>query len=189
MRALTLQHAEALAGLTLAQLFRKGAPVVYGSFSSNVDMKSGAPLFGTPEHMKATLGTGQLARFIGLPWRAGGGAASNTPDVQAAQENGLVVSGSVLAEATVLIHAAGWLEDGLSLSFEKLITDVDVLQSIAEMCTPTPADDAAIAFAAIEDVQPGGHFFATAHTMARYITTFYQPLVTDATNSGTRTDA
>ena len=75
--------------MTLAQLTRKGAPVVYGSFSSNVDMKSGAPLFGTPEHMKATIGTGQLARHIGLPWRAGGGSASNAPDVQAAQENGL----------------------------------------------------------------------------------------------------
>jgi trimethylamine---corrinoid protein Co-methyltransferase len=187
--ALTLQHAEALAGLTLAQLTRKGAPVVYGSFSSNVDMKSGAPLFGTPEHMKATIGTGQLARHIGLPWRAGGGSASNAPDVQAAQENGLSLWGSVLAGATVLIHAAGWLEGGLSISFEKLITDVDVLQTIAEMCTPTPGDDAAIAYAAIEDVQPGGHFFATEHTMSRYKTAFYEPLVTDATNFGTWTEA
>jgi trimethylamine--corrinoid protein Co-methyltransferase len=109
--------------------------------------------------------------------------------VQAAQENGLAVWGSVLAGATVLIHAAGWLEGGLSVSFEKLITDVDVLQSIAEMCTPTPGDDAAIAYAAIEDVQPGGHFFATEHTMARYKTAFYQPLVTDATNFGTWTEA
>jgi trimethylamine--corrinoid protein Co-methyltransferase len=89
----------------------------------------------------------------------------------------------------VLIHAAGWLEGGLSISFEKLITDVDVLQTIAEMCTPTPGDDAAIAYTAIEDVQPGGHFFATEHTMARYKTAFYEPLVTDATNFGTWSEA
>ena len=109
--------------------------------------------------------------------------------MQAAQENGLSLWGSVLAGATVLIHAAGWLEGGLSVSFEKLITDVDVLQTIAEMCTPTPGDDAAIAYAAIEDVQPGGHFFATEHTMARYKTAFYEPLVTDATNFGTWSEA
>jgi trimethylamine--corrinoid protein Co-methyltransferase len=187
--ALTLQHAEALAGITLAQLARPGAPVVYGSFSSNVDMKSGAPLFGTPEHMKATLGTGQLARLIGLPWRSGGGSASNLPDVQAAQENGLALWGSVLAGATVLIHAAGWLEGGLSVSFEKLITDADVLQTIAEMCTATPGDEASIAYDAIADVQPGGHFFATDHTMTRYRTAFYEPLVTDASNFGTWTEA
>lgn len=187
--ALTLQHAEALAGITLAQLARAGAPVVYGSFSSNVDMKSGAPLFGTPEHMKATLGTGQLARMIRLPWRSGGGSASNLPDVQAAQENGLALWGAVLAGATVLIHAAGWLEGGLSVSFEKLVTDADVLQTIAEMCVATPGDEAAIAYAAIADVQPGGHFFATEHTMARYRTAFYEPLVTDASNYGTWTEA
>ncbi len=187
--ALTLQHAEAMAGITLAQLTRAGAPIVYGSFASNVDMKSGAPLFGTPEHMKATLGTGQLTRLIGLPWRSGGGSASNLPDVQAAQENGLALWGSVLAGATVLIHAAGWLEGGLSVSFEKLITDTDVLQTIAEMCVTTPGDEAAIAYAAIADVQPGGHFFATEHTMSRYRTAFYEPLVTDASNFGTWTEA
>jgi len=182
--ALTLQHAEALAALTLAQLVRPGAPVVYGSFSSNVDMKSGSPAFGTPEHVKATLGAGQLARYIGLPWRSGAGSASPAPDVQAAQETLFGLWGSVLAGATVCIHAAGWLEGGLSVSFEKWITDVEALQTLAELCSATPQDDDAIGFDAIAEVAPGGHFFAAQHTMSRYRTAFYEPLVADLSNHG-----
>ncbi|RWP51701.1 trimethylamine methyltransferase family protein [Mesorhizobium sp.] len=187
--ALTLQHAEALAGLTLAQIVRPGAPVVYGSFSSNVDMKSGAPAFGTPEHIKATLGAGQLARFTGLPWRSGGGSAANISDAQAAHETQFALWGSVLAGATVCIHAAGWLEGGLSVSFEKLITDVEALQTVAELCAATPGDEDAIGFEAIAEVQPGGHFFSAGHTMARYRTAFYEPLVADWSNFGNWTQA
>jgi trimethylamine---corrinoid protein Co-methyltransferase len=187
--ALTLQHAEALAGITLAQIVRKGAPVVYGSFSSNVDMKSGAPAFGTPEHFKATLGSGQLARFLGLPWRAGGGSAGPSADAQAANETQMGLWGSVLAGATVLIHSAGWLEGGLSFSYEKMITDLEVLQTIAELCTQTPGDTDAIGFDAIAEVNPGGHFFATAQTMAGYRDAFYAPLVADLSNFGNWTEA
>ena len=182
--ALTLQHAEALAGITLSQIVRKGAPVVYGSFSSNVDMKSGAPAFGTPEHVKATLGSGQLARFVGLPWRSGAGSASNTNDAQAAHETQFALWGSVLAGATICIHAAGWLEGGLSVSFEKVITDLEALQTFAELFAPTSGNMEEIGFGAIADVQPGGHFFSTQHTMDRYRTAFYPPLVADLSNFG-----
>lgn len=187
--ALALQHAEALAGLVLAQLSRPGAPVVYGSFSSNVDMKSGAPAFGTPEHVKATLGAGQLARHLGLPWRAGGGSAANISDAQAANETQFALWGAVLAGATVLVHAAGWLEGGLSLSYEKLITDIEVLQMMAELFTQTPGDTEAVAFEAIKEVQPGGHFFAAQHTMERYRSAFYEPFVADWSNFGSWKDA
>ncbi|TPK64556.1 trimethylamine methyltransferase family protein [Mesorhizobium sp. B2-4-19] len=187
--ALTLQHAEALAGLALAQIVHPGAPVLYGSFSSNVDMKSGAPAFGTPEHVKATLGAGQLARFIGLPWRSGAGSAANISDAQAAHESQFALWGSVLAGATVCVHAAGWLEGGLSVSFEKLITDIEAVQSIAELCAATPGDDDAIGFDAIAEVQPGGHFFSAGHTMARYRTAFYEPLVADWSNFGNWTQS
>ncbi len=182
--ALTLQHAEALAGLTLAQIARAGAPVVYGSFSSNVDMKSGSPAFGTPEHIKATLGAGQLARRLGLPWRSGAGAASPAPDVQGAQETMFGLWASLLGGATVAIHAAGWVEGGLSVSFEKWITDLEAVQTLAELCLATPDDDDAIGFDAIAEVAPGGHFFAAAHTMSRYRTAFYEPLVADLSNHG-----
>lgn len=187
--ALTLQHAEAMAGIALAQIARHGAPVVYGSFSSNVDMKSGAPAFGTPEHVKATLGAGQLARLLGLPWRSGGGSAANVSDAQAAHETQFALWGSTLAGATISIHSAGWIEGGLGFSYEKMITDVEALQTMAELCLPTPADDDDIGFEAIAEVQPGGHFFAAAHTMSRYRTAFYEPLVADWSNFGAWTKA
>lgn len=186
--ALTLSHAEALAAIALTQMVRQGAPVSYGTFTSNVDMKSGAPIFGTPEHLRASVGAGQLADLIGLPWRSASGSAANLGDAQAANETQFGVWGNLLAGATVIVHAAGWLEGGLTVSYEKLITDLEVLQSMAELCVPTPADAAARAVSALADVQPGGHFFGTTHTMERYQTEFYAPLVHDFSNFGTWTD-
>ncbi len=183
--AMTLSHAEALAAITLGQLVKPGAPVCYGTFTSNVDMKSGAPIFGTPEHFKASLAAGQLARHIGLPWRCASGSAANVGDVQGANETQFGTWGCLLAGATVTLHAAGWLEGGLTLSYEKLITDVEVLQMVAELCASTPAQDADIALDALAEVQPGGHFFGAEHTMSRYQTAFYEPLVADFANIGT----
>jgi trimethylamine--corrinoid protein Co-methyltransferase len=182
--ALTLQHAEALAAIALTQIARPGAPVMNGGFSSNVDMKSGSPAFGTPEHVKTVIGTGQLARRIGLPWRAGAGSASKVADAQGATETLMSVWGAVLAGATQIIHAAGWVEGGLSFSYEKLITDLDAVQSIAELCLPTTGTTDDIGFEAIAEIDPGGHFFAAAHTMSRYRSAFYEPLVADGTNFG-----
>ncbi|MCV2863396.1 trimethylamine methyltransferase family protein [Defluviimonas sp. WL0075] len=183
--ALVLQHAEALACITLAQLAKPGAPVSYGGFSSNVDMKSGAPAFGTPEHVKMQIGSGQLARLIGLPWRSAAGSASNTADVQAATENMMGLWGAMMANATLTVHAAGWLEGGLTFGYEKFILDVEALQTIAELCARPEADAAAMAYEAIAEVDPGGHFFAAAHTMDRYDRAFYTPLVADLGNFGT----
>jgi len=187
--ALTLQHGEALACIALAQLARPGAPVSYGGFSSNVDMKSGAPAFGTPEHVKMQLGSGQLARLIGLPWRSAAGSASNTADMQSATENIMGLWGALQANATLVVHSAGWLEGGLSFGYEKFINDVEALQVIAELCAETPADDAEIGLDALAEVEPGGHFFAAQHTMDRYETAFYNPLVSDLSNFGQWTDA
>ncbi|MGB1033920.1 MAG: trimethylamine methyltransferase family protein [Primorskyibacter sp.] len=186
--AMMLSHAEALAALTLTQLANAGAPVMYGTFTSNVDMKSGAPAFGTPEHFKASLIAGQLARMLGLPWRCASGSAANINDAQAANENQFAMWGCMLAGATLTIHAAGWLEGGLTVSFEKLITDTEVLNMMADMCRPTMASEADIAFEALREVDPGGHFFGCAHTMERYETEFYTPLVADWSNFGTWTE-
>lgn len=187
--AMTLSHAEALAAITLTQLAKPGAPVTYGTFTSNVDMKSGSPAFGTPEHFKASLAAGQLARLIGLPWRCAAGSAANAGDVQAANENQFGLWGCLLAGATVVIHAAGWLEGGLTVSYEKLITDLEVLQMVAEICAGAEAGAAEIGMDALAEVQPGGHFFAAGQTMARYETEFYQPLVADWSNFGTWEEA
>ncbi len=182
--ALTLQHAEAMAGITLAQLARPGAPVVYGSFCSSVDMRSGSPAFGTPEHVMGTLGSGQLARRLGLPWRASAGTGANTADAQAAHETHMSAWAAMMAGATIIIHSAGWLEGGLTFGYEKMILDIEMVQGLAELCHTAKVDAGELAFEALADVAPGGHFFATAHTMARYRTAFYEPLVSDRSNVG-----
>lgn len=147
-------------------------------------MKSGSPAFGTPEHVRATIGSGQLARHIGLPWRAAAGAASNTADAQAAQETAMGLWGAALGGATLTVHAAGWLEGGLTLGYEQFIIDIEAVQTFAELARPAPADAAALGFDAIAEVQPAGHFFSTAHTMERYQTAFYRPLLADLSNHG-----
>ena len=186
--ALTLSHAECMAGITLTQLAKKGAPVCYGSFISNVDMKSGAPAFGTPEQVKAALASGQMARHLGLPWRNSAGSAANINDAQAANENTMAAWGAMMAGCTVMVHGAGWLEGGLTVSLEKLITDLEVMQMLAELFVPVPADDAAIGFETIKEVDPGGHFFAATQTMENFTTAFYEPLVADWNNFGTWTE-
>lgn len=187
--ALVLQHAEALGAIALTQLARPGAPVSYGGFGSNVDMKSGAPAFGTPEHVRMSIGSGQLARHIGLPWRSAAGSASNAADMQAAGENHMALWAATLANATLTIHAAGWLEGGLTFGYEKFINDVEALQTLAELATPAETDPESLGWAALSDVGPGGHFFATQHTMDRYATAFYEPLVADLANFGTWSEA
>ncbi|MCK0151383.1 trimethylamine methyltransferase family protein [Marivita sp. S6314] len=187
--AITLSHAEALAAITLTQLTRPGAPICYGTFTSNVDMKSGAPAFGTPTHFQASLAAGQLARFIGMPWRSAAGSASNCNDVQAANENQFGLWGCLMAGATVVIHSAGWLEGGLSVSYEKLVTDAEVLNMVAELCAGRQAEADEIGFDnALLHVDPGGHFFAAPQTMERYNSEFYEPIVHDYANFGTWTE-
>ena len=180
--ALALQHAEALACITLSQTAQAGAPVAYGGFSSNVDMKSGAPAFGTPEHVKLSIGSGQLARHIGLPWRSAAGSSSNISDAQGASENAMGLWGAMMANATLVLHSAGWLEGGLTFGFEKFVNDVETLQMIAELCKKTPDDEGSLAWEALEAVEPAGHFFGTKHTLERYKDAFYAPLVADLSN-------
>ena len=180
--ALAQQNAEALAGIAFCQIVRPGSPVVYGGFTSNVDMKSGAPAFGTPEYMKAQIVGGQLARRYDLPYRTSNVCAANTVDAQAAYESVFSLWGAVMGGGNVIKHAAGWLEGGLTCSFEKTVVDVDLLQMVAEFLDPLVVDDDTLAMAAIRDVGPGGHFFGTPHTQARYRDAFYAPLISDWRN-------
>jgi trimethylamine---corrinoid protein Co-methyltransferase len=182
--ALTLAHAEALAGLALAQIVRPGAPIVYGSFTSNVDMKSGSPAFGTPEYVKAAFGAGQLARFLGLPWRSSNATASNIPDAQSAYESQMSLWGALFGGCNFVLHAAGWLESGLTTSYEKFILDIEMLQMFAEVFQPVGAAPSDLALEAVAEVGAGGHFFGCAHTMERYRSAFYAPLVSDWRNAG-----
>ncbi len=183
--ALAQQNAEALAGITLAQLVNPGAPVVYGGFTSNVDMKSGAPAFGTPEYMRAALAGGQLARRYGLPYRSSNANAANVVDAQAAYESEMSLWGAVMGHANIVVHGAGWLEGGLCASFEKMIVDAELLQMMAELFRPIEVDEETLGLEAIREVEPGGHFFGAAHTLERYETAFYTPMLSDWRNYGT----
>jgi trimethylamine--corrinoid protein Co-methyltransferase len=180
--ALTQQNAEALFMMALAQLVRPGAPVVYGGFTSNVDMRSGAPAFGTPEYTKAALATGQLARRYRVPFRSSNVNASNCVDVQAAYESQMSLWGTIMGGVNVLYHAAGWLEGGLTASFEKLIVDAEMLQMMREFLEPLETGDLDKAMAAVAEVGPGGHFFGVGHTLDRFESAFYAPLLSDWRN-------
>jgi trimethylamine--corrinoid protein Co-methyltransferase len=185
--AVVQQNAEALAAIAFAQMVRKGAPVGYGGFTSNVDMKSGAPAFGTPEYMKAQLVGGQLARRYQIPYRTSNTCAANTVDAQAAYESVFSLWGAIQGGGNFMMHGAGWLEGGLRCSYEKMILDIDLLQMVAEFLTPLDLSEDALAVEAIRDVGPGGHFFGTQHTQDRYRNAFYSPILSDWRNYETWT--
>ncbi|MCC8932246.1 trimethylamine methyltransferase family protein [Rhizobium sp. 'Codium 1'] len=187
--AVVQQNAEALCGIAFTQMVKRGAPVVYGGFTSNVDMKTGAPAFGTPEYMKAVIVGGQLARRYGIPYRTSNTNAANTLDAQAAYESAFSLWALTQGGGNFIMHSAGWSEGGLTASFEKFILDVDMLQMVAEFLTPLDVSQDALALDAVREVGPGGHFFGTAHTLARYETAFYSPILSDWRNFETWTDA
>ncbi len=180
--ALAEQNAEALAGMVLTQVVRPGAPVVYGGFTSNVDMQSGAPAFGTPEYMRTAMVGGQLARRYGVPYRSSNVSAANAVDAQAAYESVFSLWGAIMGGVNLLMHGAGWMEGGLHAGFEKVILDADLLGMVAAFLDPIVVDDDTLAFSAMEEVGPGGHFFGAAHTQARYKSAFHKPLLSDWRN-------
>lgn len=180
--ALAQQNAEALFGLMFTQLVRKGAPFVYGGFTSNVDMRTGAPAFGTPEYMKASIVGGQLARRYNLPYRSSNVCSANGLDAQAAYESVFSIWATVTGGANYLKHGLGWMEGGLQASFEKYILDVELMQMVASFLEPLNMNESEFGFEAIHEAAPGGHFFGTAHTLERYQTAFYQPILSNWSN-------
>ena len=179
---LVQQNAEFLLGAGLVQAVRRGVPVIYGHFATNVDMKTGAPAFGTPEYVKLTLATAQMARRYGCAFRSSNTTASKAVDGQAAYESGMSLWGCILAHTNLVLHAAGWLEGGLVCSFEKLILDAEMLQMMAETLVPIITSPDELGAAAFAEVDPGGHFLGAAHTLARYENAFYAPLLSDWDN-------
>jgi trimethylamine--corrinoid protein Co-methyltransferase len=181
--ALVQQMAEALSGIALSQLIRPGCPVVFGSFLSNIDMQSGSPVFGTPESGIGLLCTGQIARHFGLPFRTGGGmTSSQVPDAQAGYEALMTLLPTFLAGANWVMHSAGWLEGGLVAGYEKFVVDVELVQMLQHEFTPLEVDEASLAFDAHQEVGHGGHFLGAMHTMERFRTCFYRPLLSSSEN-------
>jgi trimethylamine--corrinoid protein Co-methyltransferase len=181
--ALVQQIAEALSGIALSQLIRPGCPVIFGSFLSNIDMQSGSPTFGTPESATGLLCTGQIARHFGLPFRTGGAmTSSQVADAQAGYEALMTLLPTFLAGTNWVMHSAGWLEGGLVAGYEKFIVDVELVQMMQEEFRPLDIDEGALAFDAHVEVGHGGHFLGAAHTMERFRTCFYRPLLSSSEN-------
>lgn len=172
---LTQVLAEVLAGIAYSQLIRPGAPVIFGTFVTSIDMGSGAPTFGTPEASQILYGAGQLARRMGLPYRSGGGlCGSKLPDAQAAYESAHTLNAALLGGVNFMLHACGWLEGGLVSSFEKFVMDADQLGVLHKLAAGVAADADAQAMDAIREVGPGGHYLGCAHTQANFQTAFWK---------------
>jgi len=180
--ALVQQTAEALGVIALCQLLRPGTPCVMGGFTSNVDMRTGSPAFGTPEYVHAVLAGAQLARRLKLPVRSSAVNASPTVDAQSTYETAFSLQAAILSHSHLIQHAAGWLEGGLSASYEKFVVDAELLRDWAEILKRVSFDDEDLAVEAIKDVAAGGHFFGAPHTLARYESAFYRPLLSDWSN-------
>ena len=180
--ALAQQTAECLAAVALLQVVKPGLPVVFGAFTTNVDMKSGAPAFGTPEYMRAMQISGQLARKYRLPWRGSNANAANSPDGQAIWESVFSLWGVTSGHVNMIMHAAGWLEGGLAASFEKYVMDCELLQHLIYYHQPVGTSEADLALSAIGEVGPHGNFFDCDHTRARYRDAFYGPFLSDWRN-------
>lgn len=182
--ALAQQFAEGLAGIALIQAVNPGAPCVLGSFLSTTDMKNGSPAFGGPESHFGLLASGQLARRYRLPWRAGGGSLTTSPlpDAQAAYEGMNTMQAAFLAGANIHMHCGGWLEGGLVASFEKLVVDLDMLQTLIREFAPVEISEEALAFGAHDEVRHGGHFLGAAHTMERFRDCFHRPVLATTDN-------
>jgi trimethylamine--corrinoid protein Co-methyltransferase len=181
--ALVQQIAEALTGIALSQLIRPGCPVIFGSFLSNIDMQSGSPTFGTPESAMGLLCTGQIARHFGLPFRSGGAlTSSQVADAQAGYEALMTLLPTFLAGTNWVMHSAGWLEGGLVAGYEKFIVDIELVQMMQQEFRPLEIDEDSLAFGAHVEVGHGGHFLGAAHTMERFRTCFYRPLLSSSEN-------
>ena len=177
---LALQNAEALAGIALVQMINPGTPVIYGSFMTNIDLQSGAPVFGSPESQLALITGAQMARWYNLPFRSGGTfSSSKIADAQAGYESVQVMLPAVLAQVNFVLHAAGWLENGLTTGYEKFVIDNELLGMYHTWAQGLDLSDEAFAFDAFQEVPPGGHFLGTQHTMRHFRTAFYRAEVFD----------
>ena len=166
---LTQVLAEVLAGTAFCQLARPGAPVIFGTFVSTLSMQSGAPTFGTPEAALAIYGAGQLARRMKMPFRTGGSlCASKIPDAQAAYESAQTLLPTMFAGTNFVLHAAGWLEGGLSASYEKFVMDFDQLGAMHVLAKGVDLSENGQAMEAFHQIEPGGHFLGCAHTQANF---------------------
>jgi trimethylamine---corrinoid protein Co-methyltransferase len=177
---LTQILAEASVGIATTQLYRPGAPVIFGTFAASMSMQSGAPTFGSPEPAMVTFGAAQLARRLGVPFRSGGGlCGSKVADAQAAYESSNTLWPTLLSGVNFCLHAAGWLEGGLASGYEKLIMDADQLTMFQKFAEGVDFSDNGQAMDAIREVGPGSHYLGSTHTQANFENAFWRSGLAD----------
>lgn len=168
-------NAEVLAGITFAQMCQPGTPVIYGSFQTTIDLQSGAPVFGAPESQLSLYVSAQMARRYGLPFRSGGMfSSSKIADIQAGYESVMSMLPAILARVNLVLHAAGWLENGLAAGYEKFVLDTELLGMYHKYLQGVDLSEDGFAMESIQNVEPGGHHLGTDHTMRHFRTAFYR---------------
>lgn len=180
--SLVQQNAEILAAATLSQLANPGAPLIYGAFTSSVSMRSGAIAFGNSEFVQLTIAGAQIARRYGMPYKSAGATTSKVVDTQAAYETQMAMWAGIVSGADVMVHAAGFMESALTVNYEKLIVDTEMIQMFAAMMKPIDCSKKALALDVIHEIGPGGNFFSHPHTLDRYETAFHEPFLSDWDN-------
>ena len=171
--------AEAMAGIALVQLVRPGCPVVFGSFHSTINLRTGSLTFGSPEANLTTMALSQLGRRLRVPVRSGGGqiTASNAPDSQAMQDSTGAMWSTLISGAHQVWHAAGWLEGGLVMSYEKFVMDLDHCGAMMKLLQGIEVTEGAFGRDAYLETGPGENFLSTAHTLRHYTTANFQPAI------------
>ncbi len=178
--AATQTLAEALAGMAYVQLVRPGAPVVLGSFASSLSMQTGAPTFGTPEPAMMLYAMAALARRLGVPFRSGGAlTASKLADAQGAYESANTMQPTMLGGVNFVLHAAGWLEGGLTMGYEKFMLDLDQCGAWHAFVKGVDMTDNGQALEAMLTNSPGQHFLGHEHTLANFESAFYRSPLAD----------
>ncbi len=172
--------AETMVGCALTQLERKGAPVIFGNLLSSMNLRSGSPTFGTPEPAIGSMVIGQLARRLNLPLRCSGNfTTSKLPDGQAMMEGTMSMLAAIHCGANFILHAAGWIDGALSMSYEKFMLDADLCGALHVYLDGVKIDDDQLAVEAFAEVGPGNHFFGCSHTLAHYETAFWDSELSD----------
>ncbi len=172
--------AESMAGCALTQLVKPGAPAILASFFSTIALRSGSPTFGTPEPALGSLVMGQLARRLKLPLRcAGNFSTSKLPDGQAMTQSMMSMMSAVQCGANYILHAAGFLDGLLSMSYEKFMLDTDVCGALHTYLNGLSVNEDTLGIDALREGGPGEHMFGTAHTLSHYKTAYWDSGLND----------
>jgi glycine betaine---corrinoid protein Co-methyltransferase len=167
--SLSLQNAEVLAGIALAQCVNPGTPVVYASSSAITDMKTGALSIGNPECALFTASCAQMGRHYGIPTRSGGGLTdSKVVDAQAGYESMMTLLNAGVTGINYVLHTAGILEGYMAMSYEKFVVDDEIAGMVLRYLKGIDFSEDAFAFDVIKKVGPGEHFLAQKHTRKYY---------------------